>query len=193
VHRFTEEDLDNCWQYYKSYLIDILNGDYNLDDAREDLLGLINSKFDRRMKQNNTASLYEELSRMHVLNESMDMGAPIMMREDKATNRIDPATKKNINRELHELMKPTYFAEIPLDDIFAVLEKNGVVPLQEDGTKWSGMLLGDDSHAYIELGMKSTEQDVHGLPAYTPVINTTLALSWHKMNSGKSEVLAYLG
>jgi hypothetical protein len=138
-------------------------------------------------------NIVEELSRMHVLNESMDMSAPVMMREDKATNRMDSVTKKNINRELHELMKPTYFTEIPLDGIFAILEKNGVIPLQEDGTKWSGMLLGDDSHTYIELGMKSSEQDVHGLPTYTPIVNTSLALSWHKMNSGKSEVLAYLG
>ena len=47
---FTEDDLDNCWQYYKSYLIDILNGDYDLNEAREDLMGLINSKFDKRTK-----------------------------------------------------------------------------------------------------------------------------------------------
>jgi len=47
-YNFTEEDLDNCWQYYKSYLIDILNGDYDLNTAREDLQSLIGSKFDKR-------------------------------------------------------------------------------------------------------------------------------------------------
>lgn len=47
--RFTEEDLDNCWTYYKSYLIDILNGDYDLKSAREDLKGLIGSEFDKRV------------------------------------------------------------------------------------------------------------------------------------------------
>lgn len=45
---FTEEDLDNCWAYYKSYLIDILNGEYDLATAREDLKGLIGSRFDKR-------------------------------------------------------------------------------------------------------------------------------------------------
>lgn len=47
--KFTEEDLDNCWSYYKSYLIDILNGDYDLEVAREDLKGLIGSEFDKRV------------------------------------------------------------------------------------------------------------------------------------------------
>jgi len=47
---FTEDDLDNCWSYYKSYLIDILNGDYDLDTAKEDLKGLIGSKYDNRTK-----------------------------------------------------------------------------------------------------------------------------------------------
>jgi len=50
--KFTEEDLDNCWVYYKSYLIDILNGDYDLETAREDLKGLIGSKFDKRTENN---------------------------------------------------------------------------------------------------------------------------------------------
>jgi hypothetical protein len=49
-HNFSEEDLDNCWAYYKSYLVDILNGDYNLDTAREDLKGLIGSQWDKRTK-----------------------------------------------------------------------------------------------------------------------------------------------
>lgn len=49
-HRITEDDIDNCWPYYKSYLVDILNGEYKIDDARDDLYGLIGSKFDRRTK-----------------------------------------------------------------------------------------------------------------------------------------------
>lgn len=51
TERFTEEDLDNCWQYYKCYLIDILNGDYDLEEAREDLRGLIGSEHDKRNKK----------------------------------------------------------------------------------------------------------------------------------------------
>ncbi len=48
--KFTEDDLNNCWWHYKSYLIDILNGDYDLEEARKDLRGLIGSEFDRRVK-----------------------------------------------------------------------------------------------------------------------------------------------
>jgi hypothetical protein len=48
--KFIEEDLDACWTYYKSYLVDILNGEYNIEQAREDLRGLIGSQFDKRIK-----------------------------------------------------------------------------------------------------------------------------------------------
>lgn len=50
--KFTEEDLDACWQYYKAYLVDILNGEYDLDEARNDLRGLIGSEYDKRVKNN---------------------------------------------------------------------------------------------------------------------------------------------
>lgn len=46
---FTTEDLDACWSHYKSYLIDILNGEYSVEDAREDLRGLIGSEWDNRV------------------------------------------------------------------------------------------------------------------------------------------------
>lgn len=46
---FTIEDLNACWDdYHKERLIDILNGDYDLNDAREDLRSLIGSKWDYR-------------------------------------------------------------------------------------------------------------------------------------------------
>jgi hypothetical protein len=48
-YKFTEADVDNCWDHYKSYLVDILNGEYSIDAAREDLLSLIGSEFDRRV------------------------------------------------------------------------------------------------------------------------------------------------
>jgi len=45
---FTEEDLETCWPAYQTYLVEILNGEYSLNDAREDLRGLIGSKYDPR-------------------------------------------------------------------------------------------------------------------------------------------------
>ena len=50
IGKFTEEDLDACWPYYKSYLVDILNGEYPVEAAREDLRSLIGSKWDERTK-----------------------------------------------------------------------------------------------------------------------------------------------
>lgn len=50
TEKFTEEDLDAVWPYYKSYLIDILNDDYNLENAREDLKSLVGGNYDPRTK-----------------------------------------------------------------------------------------------------------------------------------------------
>lgn len=48
MEEFNEEDLDACWPYHKSYLLEILNGEYSVEAAREDLRGLIRSKWDNR-------------------------------------------------------------------------------------------------------------------------------------------------
>jgi hypothetical protein len=46
---FTIEDLDACWNDYpKERLVDILNGDYDLSEARDDLRSLIGTKYDTR-------------------------------------------------------------------------------------------------------------------------------------------------
>lgn len=73
-YNFTEEDLDNCWQYYKSYLIDILNGEYDLNAAREDLQSLIGSEFDKRTKNGiNEQALSENTYRVyHGTNNQFD-------------------------------------------------------------------------------------------------------------------------
>lgn len=44
---FAEDDLI-LWPYHKAYLIDILNGDYDLEEARRDLRSLVGSYFDPR-------------------------------------------------------------------------------------------------------------------------------------------------
>lgn len=47
-HRFTEDDLDNVWGDYKYYLVQILNKEYKLEEAIDDLLSLIGSDYDPR-------------------------------------------------------------------------------------------------------------------------------------------------
>lgn len=47
-NKFTVDDVNACWEYGLEYLVDILNGDYNIEDAREDLESLIGTKWDKR-------------------------------------------------------------------------------------------------------------------------------------------------
>lgn len=49
ISRFSLDDLEACWNDYpKERLIDILNGDYSVEDARDDLRSLIGTKYDTR-------------------------------------------------------------------------------------------------------------------------------------------------
>jgi hypothetical protein len=51
MYKFTEEDLDACWEHYQTYLIELLNDDYKIEEAREDLLSLIGSEYDKRVNK----------------------------------------------------------------------------------------------------------------------------------------------
>ena len=44
----TEKDIESCWPRALSYLADILNGEYALEEARADIRSLIGSKHDPR-------------------------------------------------------------------------------------------------------------------------------------------------
>jgi len=84
--------------------------------------------------------------------------------------------KDNVNKLLNILGK-TYFPAIPLDLIFAIVEtgfENKII--DEDGTPWSGLLLGDNSHTAFKIKN----------------IKYTLFLSWYKMPSGNYEIVAYV-
>ena len=108
--------------------------------------------------------------------------------------KLDAKTRQNINKDLTRLMAPTYFKAIPLDEIFGVLEKHGVVVLQEDQTIWDGFLLGRDGHTYLSLGYaRSKYLGNNDIPTYEEINNARLTVTWHKMEgSGKIEVLAFI-
>jgi hypothetical protein len=82
--------------------------------------------------------------------------------------------KRRINKELHAL--PTYFPEIPLDVIFYIVRYHSGRVVQEDGTDWSGLLCGDDGSANFQIA---------GYRFW-------LYLTWHKMQSGNYEIVAYV-
>lgn len=92
------------------------------------------------------------------------------------------ASRQNtVNKFLSDLGK-TYHAAIPLDAIFKTLHDNGFDPQQEDGTPWSGLLLGRTSQVKLDL----KDQD-------SGKVNRWLSLSWHKMDvTGNFEVTAYI-
>lgn len=49
--KFTEDDLYACWPAYTTYFLEVLNGEYDLQEAREDLGGLIGSPYDPRTEE----------------------------------------------------------------------------------------------------------------------------------------------
>ena len=56
MNKFKEEDLVH-WEFHATYLIEILNGEYTVEEAREDLKSLIDRDID---KPNDREGSYEE-------------------------------------------------------------------------------------------------------------------------------------
>jgi len=104
--------------------------------------------------------------------------------------------KKKINRELINLTTPKnrtqYFKAIPLQDIFDILEKYGVIALQEDNTPWDGFLTGRQAQTYFDIASKDSETENNRYKVYVPYTNAKLALSWYKMGSGNYEITTYI-
>ena len=114
-----------------------------------------------------------------------------MVNLSQKPHAIPPKNRQNINRSIHDL--GSYHDKIPLGSIFDILKNNGVMPIQEDGTYWSGMLIGGkecgeegtkDQVALIDLAINVNGQ-------YLPC-KQGLSLSWCKMPSGKYEIVAYV-
>lgn len=105
---------------------------------------------------------------------------------------LSPSVKSKINKMIHAL--GNFHKEIPLDQIFTICGQNGVVVIQEDGTKWSGFLMGNgecgsdkavNQRADFDLAVKLEDG------TYVPA-NNMLHMTWCVMGSGKYEVVAYI-
>jgi hypothetical protein len=114
------------------------------------------------------------------------------LKKDVDKYTLDALIKRKVGSELSKISSPPYYSEIPLDLIAKILEKYNLVLLQEDLLEWSGMLLGSDSQTTITVGDLTTGQKQSYGTVYKPYTNTSLALSWYKMQSGKFEVVCYL-
>jgi hypothetical protein len=103
--------------------------------------------------------------------------------------------RKKINKDLQKILKQTYFKSIPLDRMFKVLEKHGIVAIQEDNTYWSGFLMGGVKNTEMvnfNLGYKNEYKEEHGIKRYMAVSNAVLTMTYYKMPSGKFEVIGYI-
>jgi len=121
-----------------------------------------------------------------LLNEQNGISSDKVLIDPEAPQVSLPKNNRNrINRKLQDITSPPYYHEIPLDDIFEILEENDVMPLQEDDTLWSGLLLGADGRTTIRLALKNGA-------GYRKIKNSMLVLTWHKMDSGRWEVVTYL-
>jgi len=97
--------------------------------------------------------------------------------------RIDPKVLKTAQKELYKFMSENrdHFKDIPLDKIFSILKRNGITPVQEDGTEWSGFLMGNNSNCTIDLAYDGK------------LIRHMLVLTWYKYNeTGTWEVISYI-
>ena len=116
-----------------------------------------------------------------------------MLNEIKNETKLLAPLRKKINKDLTNLTslknKTQYFDNIPLQTISNILEKHGIRILQEDNTKWSGFLMGNSSNTKFSVGYIQTKDNRN---IYTPIENTFLILSWHKMSSGRYEIVTYI-
>ena len=92
---------------------------------------------------------------------------------------VSSSVFNKINKELHAIGLE-YYKEIPLQYIFDLFIDEGITPIQEDKTPWSGMLVGKEGRDFIEL-MYNGE-----------VLKRVLNISWYKMPSGNYEIVAYV-
>lgn len=102
----------------------------------------------------------------------------------KTLTFLPPITKpeqfrKRVNNILAAII-PTFVEEIPIDNMFNVIKEHDGLPVQEDGTEWSGILCGAEGQTKIQI--------TH--PLFSK--GFFLHLSWYKMQSGRYEIVVYV-
>lgn len=96
--------------------------------------------------------------------------------------RFRTPSSKRISGRLADLCRE-YYHDFPWDPVCDILKEEGYVPLQEDHTLFGGMFCGADGRMVVELG---------DLETGCVVRDRGLCFTWHRMPSGKYEVVAYL-
>jgi len=105
--------------------------------------------------------------------------------------RLDSRIRQGINGKIHDMITGRFFESVSaaVEPMFSLLESNGIVALQEDGTKFSGIFTGAKGDAKIDLAPSNSKDD-KGF--YTPFTNSIFVLTWYKVADQKFEIVAYL-
>lgn len=101
---------------------------------------------------------------------------------------IPTKLRRDVNRELDSQVSSRLHEQVPLSLIFDVLERRGLVALQEDGTPWSGMLLGADGRVQLPLAERRDGEEHRP----KPFTNATLLITWYRFETGRYEVSAFV-
>jgi len=100
--------------------------------------------------------------------------------------------KNKINSDLNNI--GDHFSQIPLGTIQTILKKYNIHLLQEDGTAWSGFLVGgkdcgedgaEEQRATFDMAIKDGENKYSLLKCW-------LHMTWCKLSSGRYEVIKYI-
>ena len=124
------------------------------------------------------------------------MNSPVKMSARGAA--VPGPVKTRVKNELHAIGLKRW-PHIPLDEIFWTLDKNGLMPLQEDGTRWTGMLMGgkgcgeegaETQRATFPLAMMSANDSGEFI-----MTNTAVQLSWCLISQSppRFEIVVYMG
>jgi len=97
---------------------------------------------------------------------------------------------RSIGKEINAITKD-YHQNIPFQQIKEVIEKYGYQLVQEDGTPWSGFLMGGAECGSPEASRQRATIDIVRKEDKMPMRNS-LVLIWCKMPSGSYEITAHV-
>lgn len=100
-----------------------------------------------------------------------------------------PQIRRSMNKAIAKILKPTYFKEIPLEKIDDALRSHGFALVQEDSTLFSGWLTGNNGHDLFDVGVYHDGMGPNDILEATTFV---LSMSWHRMGSGRWEVIGYI-
>lgn len=112
--------------------------------------------------------------------------------QDAINKAVLSSGKKSVVNNRLETLTNKLFRQVPVDDIVDILDKEGIVLLQEDFTPWAGFLFGSEAQADFPIGDKNQPVTNEWGTQYTPYANIYLHLIWRKIGFGKYGIVASL-